>query len=252
MKKALNRERANVGRSAYTDTIKKLLLSSSSKEVAEELGDDLKNINLGTSRDEIQWVDVQEHAVKILNQTGKYLFITPFDSMRYRDMIDEAENNGYSIVVITENLKGKIQGDQDLLGNPIVDLGQFISNYNDSFEFMFVEYEDLNKQEKYVYDTIPEIIEIFGGMPRKVKNIKVSTKMRKDLTANTLTLGCWDEKTSSIVLSKSLLKSKAEFSGTLVHELIHAKTGYGDVTREFERELTKYIGIMAEIALEKD
>lgn len=249
IKKALNRERTNVGRSAYTDTIKKLLLSSSSTEVAEQLGADLKNINIGNAGDEIQWIDVQEHAVKILNQSGKYLFITPFDSMRYPDMIDEARNNGYSIITITENLKNKIKGSEDLSGNPIVDLRQFISNYNDSFEFNFIEYQDLKENEKRVYDLIPRIVKIFGGMPRKVKEIKISSKMRKDLFANSLTLGCWDDKSKSIVLTRKLLSSTAKFSGTLIHELIHAKTGYDDVTREFENELTKSIGNITELIL---
>lgn len=252
IKKALNRERTNVGRSAYTDTIKKLLLSSSSTEVAEQLGADLKNINIGNAGDEIQWIDVQEHAVKILNQSGKYLFITPFDSMRYPDMVDEARNNGYSIITITENLKNKIEGSEDLSGNPIVDLGQFISNYNDSFEFNFIEYQDLKENEKRVYDLIPRIVEIFGGMPRKVKEIKISSKMRKDLFANSLTLGCWDDKSKSIVLTRKLLSSTAKFSGTLIHELIHAKTGYDDVTREFENELTKSIGKITELILNEE
>lgn len=249
IKKALNRERTNVGRSAYTDTIKKLLLSSSSTEVAEQLGAHFKSINISNSGDELQWIDVQEHAVKILNQSGKYLFITPFDSMRYPDMVDEAKNNGYSIIIITENLKNKIEGRGDLSGNPIVDLGQFISNYNDSFEFNFIEYEQLKESEKRVYDLIPRVVKIFGGMPRKVKEIKISTKMRKDLFANSSTLGCWDDKSKSIVLTRKLLSSTAKFSGTLIHELIHAKTGYDDVTREFENELTKSIGKIAELIL---
>src|SRR5208337_1465627 len=63
--KALNRERSNVGRSAYTASVKNILLSSTAKEVAEILARDLKNINEGTEHDELTWIDVQEHAVKI-------------------------------------------------------------------------------------------------------------------------------------------------------------------------------------------
>ena len=252
IKKALNRERTNVGRSAYTETVKKLLLSSSSTEVAEQLGADLKNINIGNAGDEIQWIDVQEHAVKILNQNGKHLFITPFDSMRYPDMIDEAKNNGFTIITITENLKRKIEGSEDHSGNPIVDLGQFISNYNDSFEFNFIEYEELKENEKRVYDLIPKITEIFGGMPRKVKEIKISSKMRKDLFASSQTMGCWDNNSKSIVLTRRLLNSVAKFSGTLIHELIHAKTGFDDVTREFENKLTESIGKLSQIILENE
>src|SRR5699024_4208545 len=75
-KKALNRERTNVGRTAYTNSVKSILLNSGSKEVAESLGNDLININKGTAKDELSWIDIQEHAVKILNQEGEYLFVS--------------------------------------------------------------------------------------------------------------------------------------------------------------------------------
>jgi hypothetical protein len=251
IKKALNRERTNVGRSAYTDSIKKILLASQSKEVAESLAKDLTNINKGTSRDELTWIDVQEHSVKILNQQGKYLFITSLEAMQHPDMIDQAKNSGHEIITIPENLKYKIQGSTDLSGNPIVDIGQFVSNYNDSFHFNFLDPEKLTQKEKEIYDLTPKIIDIFGGLPKKVKSIKISTTMRKDFFADVETLGCWDEKTNSIVLSRKTLKSLQDYSGTLIHELIHAKTGYDDVTRVFESELTVTIGKLCEKLLTK-
>ncbi len=107
IRKALNRERTNVGRSAYTDSIKKILLSSATKEVAEILANDLTNISEGTAHDELSWIDVQEHSVKILNQLGKYLFITSFEGMQYPDMIDQARDSGHEIITIPENLKQK-------------------------------------------------------------------------------------------------------------------------------------------------
>ncbi|MFQ3577281.1 MAG: hypothetical protein SNJ77_12680 [Cytophagales bacterium] len=251
IKKALNRERTNVGRSAYTDSIKKILLASQSKEVAESLAKDLTNINKGTARDELTWIDVQEHSVKILNQQGKYLFVTSFEAMQHPDMIDQAKNSGHEIITIPENLKYKIQGSTDLSGNPIVDIGQFVSNYNDSFDFNFLEPEKLTQKEKEIYDLTPKIIDIFGGQPKKVKSIKISTTMRKDFFADVETLGCWDEKTNSIVLSRKTLKSLQDYSGTLIHELIHAKTGYDDVTRAFESELTETIGKLCRNLLTK-
>ncbi len=251
IKKALNRERVNVGRSAYTDSVKKILLASTSKDVAEILAKDLTNINLGTAHDELTWLDVQEHSVKILNQKGKYLFLTTFEAMQYPDMIDQAVSSGHQIITIPENLKMKIQGSTDLSGNPIIDIKQFISNYNDSFDFKFIEPDKLNSKEKAVFGLTPNIIQLFGGTPQKVKSIKISTTMRKDFFADIDTQGCWDEKTKSIVLSRKTLKSISEYSGTLIHELIHAETGYSDVTREFENSLTDTIGKLCQRILIK-
>jgi hypothetical protein len=83
LKKSLNRERTNVGRTAYTNSVKKILLNAKSKDVAEILADDLTNINRGTAHDELLWIDVQEHSVKILNQLGKYLFVTSLEAMQF-------------------------------------------------------------------------------------------------------------------------------------------------------------------------
>ena len=251
IKKALNRERSNVGRSAYTDSVKKILLSSKEKEVAETLANDLTNINRGTAHDELTWIDVQEHSVKILNQTGKYLFITSFEAMQHPDMIDHARTSGHKIITIPENLKDKIQGATDLSGNPIIDIGQFVENYNDSFEFNYVDPEKLNNKEKAVYQFTPKILDLFGKVPKKVKEIRISSTMRKDFFDEAETLGCWDQKTSSIVLARKTLRSLSEYSGTLIHELIHAKTGHDDVTRAFENSLTEKIGDLCNRILER-
>ncbi|MBX3630272.1 MAG: ATP-binding protein [Nitrosomonas sp.] len=251
IKKALNRERTNVGRTAYTDSIKKILLSSTKKEVVEMLVKDLTNINAGTAHDELGWLDVQEHSVKILNREGKYLFITSFEAMQYPDMIDQARNSGHEIITIPENLKLKVQDSKDLSGNPIVDIGQFILNYNDSFTFNFVDPEQLNDKEKAIYQYTQEIIDIFGGKPKKVKEIKISSTMRRDLFSGVETLGCWDEKSRSIIIDQKNLKTISNYSGTLIHELVHAKTGYGDVTRSFENGLTNAIGHICKQLLEK-
>lgn len=242
IKKALNRERTNVGRSAYTDSVKKILLSSTKKEVAEILAADLPKINLGTAHDELTWIDVQEHAIKILNQQGKYLFITSFEAMQHPDMLDQARNSGHEIITIPENLKFKIQDTKDFSGDPIIDFGQFVENYNDSFEFVFIAPETLSSSEKSVYDHTAKILDLFGGKPYKVQSINISSTMRNDFFGEVVTLGCWDGQSRSIVISRKTLNSISDYSGTLIHELIHAKTGYFDVSRAFETSLTEQIG----------
>ncbi|KAF7962276.1 hypothetical protein AWV80_23350 [Cupriavidus sp. UYMU48A] len=66
IKKAINRERSHVGRTAYTDSVKKILLASTNDYVARKLSDDISRFQDGTMHDELAWVDVQEHAVRIL------------------------------------------------------------------------------------------------------------------------------------------------------------------------------------------
>jgi hypothetical protein len=242
IKKALNRERTNVGRSAYTDSVKKILLASQTKEVAELLANDLGRISKGTAHDELSWIDVQEHSVKILNQQGKYLFITSDEAMQYPDMVDEAKRSDHVVIIVPDSLRYRIKGGLDQAGKPIIDFGQFVTNYNDSFSFEFIAPSKLTKREMEVYQHTDTIIGLFGGKPPKVKEIKISATMRRDYFADSATEGCWDESSQSIVISRPMLKSIQKYAGTLIHELIHAKTGQEDVTRAFENSLTDAIG----------
>ena len=251
IKKSLNRERTNVGRTAYTDSVKKILLACKSTDVAKVLADDLQNINYGTAHDELSWIDVQEHSVKILNQNEKVLFVSSTDIMLHPDMIEEAKATGLQIISIPENLKEKIKGGLDLSGKPIVDISQFVTSYNDSFSFEFVAIENLNKSVREIFDLTDNILNLVDGKPRTVRDIKISTTMRKDFFGQTETHGVWEPNTSSIIIHRPMLNSLKDYAGTLIHEAIHAKSGLGDISRNFESGLTTAIGQVCEKALTK-
>ena len=251
IKKSLNRERTNVGRTAYTESVKKILLACKSTDVAKILADDLQNINYGTAHDELSWIDVQEHSVKILNQNEKVLFVSSTDIMLHPDMIEEAKASGLQIISIPENLKEKIKGGLDLSGKPIVDISQFLTTYNDSFSFEFVPIENLTKSEREIFDLTNDILNLIDGKPRTVRDIKISTTMRKDFFSQAETHGLWEPNTSSIIIHRPMLNSIKDYAGALIHEAIHAKSGLGDISRNFESELTIAIGQVSEKALTK-
>jgi hypothetical protein len=251
IKKSLNRERTNVGRTAYTDSVKKILLACKSSDVAKILADDLQNINYGTQHDELSWIDVQEHSVKILNQNEKVLFVSSTDIMLHQDMIEEAKASGHQIISIPENLKEKIKGGTDLSGKPIIDISQFTTTYNDSFSFDFVAIENLTPKEREVYNLTNDILNLIDGKPRIVRDIKISTTMRKDFFSEGETVGVWEPNTGSIIILRKMLNSIKDYAGTLIHEAIHAKSGMGDISRNFEHELTVAIGQVCEKALSK-
>ncbi len=242
IKKAINRERSHVGRTAYSDSVKKILLASTNGDVARKLAEDISRFQLGEMHDELAWIDVQEHAVRILNAQEKVVMVTAYEAMCFPNLIDQARQSGNTILTIPENLRAKIADSVDVEGNRMVDLTQFTEIYNDSFSFDFVEIDALSSQERKILDTTAFVIEAFGGKPAKVAAIKISNTMRPDLMCNSQTLGCWDPSTSSIVIWRPLLNSFEEFSSILIHELVHAKTGYSDVTRDFESALTTTIG----------
>ena len=249
IKQALNRERSNVGRSAYSDRVRKILLSCKSKKVAESLVNDLVNFSTGKLHDELKWIDVQEHAVKILNASEKVVFLTSQELIRSQNMVDEAKRGGYKIVVIPENLKEKILGMKDIEGNFIRDLGQFYKEYEANFEFKFIPPEKLMPSEKEVFSKTDKIFSLIGGKPRKIKEVKISETMRKDFSSFTEAEGSWDEKTGCIIIKRDQLTSLENYASTLLHEVAHAISGMKDVDRNFELELTRIIGVLASKAL---
>ena len=242
IKKAINRERANVGRTAYAESVKKILLSSNNADVAQQLSRDLANYQSGMAHDELAWLDVQEHAVKILNTQGNVVVVTAEEALSRPDLMDDARNSGLSIVTIPENLRAKVANSVDVAGNRIVDITAYTQSYNESFVFKFVERESLSENEKDVFSITPWVLETFGGKPENVESIRISSTMRPETNSTKNAIGCWDQSTASIVISREELGSKSRYAAVLMHELIHAKTGFSDVTRDFETSLTVLIG----------
>lgn len=240
IKKALNRERTNVGRTAYSDRIKSILLSCKEKAVAQALVDDLRHFETGTLHDELKWTDVSVHATKILNAVSKVVFMTPSELMQASKYVDEAKKAGYQIVTIPENVRDKISGQTDLSGNPIQDLSQFKQTWNESFEFKFISPNKLTPSERAVYDATPKIVGLIGGLPSNVKEIKISETMRMETYSFVEAAGLWDP--PHIIIKRTQLRSLEEYAGTLLHEIAHARSGAPDISSEFEQSLTDLLG----------
>ena len=252
IKKALNRERTNVGRSAYSERVKSILLSCKSREIVELLINDLENYDKGTMHEELKWIDVQEHAVKLLNESEKVVFLTSEELITAADMVDEAKSAGYKIVIIPENLKQRIRGLKDPSGNVIRDLYEFCREYNESFEFEFIEPHQLTHDERKIFDLTDKIFALIGGKPEIIKEVKISKKMKKELSSFTQAKGVWEPSTKMIIIHRSQLKDIEAYAGTLLHEVAHAVSGASDVTRDFELELTKLLGKVVKQALKEN
>jgi hypothetical protein len=249
MRKALNRERTNVGRTAYTDRVKQMLLNATASDVAEELASQLQAMQSGEGSDEVRWKEVAIHAVRILSGSGDYLFITADQLMNNSSAVDHARGDGIRVITIPDTIQQEVSGMNDLSGTPIRDLGQYQSEWNNSFIFDFVEPCALAPGERAVFEQAQAIVDLVGGLPLRVQAVRVSNTMRIDFETGSDALGLWDGATKSIVIRRDQLASLPDFAGTLLHELAHAKTGFDDVTRSFENALTDIIGKTAAAAL---
>ncbi|MDR3611326.1 MAG: hypothetical protein P4L27_12240 [Ignavibacteriaceae bacterium] len=240
IRKALNRERTNVGRTAYANTIKSILLNCRGRDVAKCLVNDFKNYSSGTIHDELKWIDVQEHAVKMLNNYEKVVFVTTDEIASSPDLIDEVKSSGYTMINIPANLKDKIQGQSDVGGNVIREFNQFKIERNDNFEFKFIHIEKLNQLEKQNYNLLDQILGLIGGKPSKIHKILISETMQRDDDSFRPSEGLYQG--DQIIIKRSVLSDTERFVAVLLHEIAHAKSGATDATRAFETELTNMLG----------
>ena len=251
LSKAMNRERQNLGRTAYTDLVKRILLDSKSLLVATSLGENLQKIEHGDACEEMKWIDVQAHSVKILN-SEKTTFITAEEARSRPDLIDAIQDASKNIIIIPTALREKVSGLADLKGEQIVTLDRFIQEYNESFEYNVIPEVNLTSSERSVWNLRDRILEIVGGTPPRVRGIHIADQIRKPSYQTTgRTQGVWDSQESKIYLLRETLASLPLFAGVLLHEAIHAKHGIGDVDRGFEGLLTQYLGEAAAKCIRK-
>jgi hypothetical protein len=240
IRKAMNRERTNVGRTAYANTIKSILLNCKSREVATTLVDDFKNYSNGTTHDELKWIDVQEHAVKMLNNYEKVVFVTTDEIASSPDLVDEVKSGGFTMVNIPVNLKDKIQGQSDVGGNVIREFDQFKIERNENFEFKFIQPSQLNQLEKQNYNLLDKVLALIGDRPLNINKILISEIMQRDDFSFRPSEGL--RQGDQIIIKRSVLSDTKRFIAVLLHEVAHAKSNATDATRDFEDELTNMLG----------
>jgi hypothetical protein len=242
LQRALNRERSNVGRSAYQERVKAILLKAKSSVVAEQLVQDLTRIPLGTNHDEITWLDVQEQAVRILATKGKSVFVSSQQMFTMGATIMEARADGYKVIVIPDRLLARLPKLRDLNGNQILDISGFVQVWNASFHYDFVDPAKLKGVERDSWSILPELFRLARDHAKRVKEVRVSKTMRLDEGAYE-TEGVWDS--PNIVVKQSVLDSRRHFARVVLHEMAHASSGANHGSLAFMAAIDDLAGLAA-------
>ncbi len=249
LRRALNRERSNVGRSAYTDQVKSILTRCRSTEVAGLLAEDLNAYASGRLHDELEWRVVALHACRVLQTNEKVLFVTAWQIMDDTAQLRYARTDGYRIVVVPEDIARSLGGLTDLSGRPLVDLDKYRNEWNDSFSFTFIGPDVMTPAEREVFSRTQEVGALAGVDLRKSKiAVQISETMRLNDTGDPV-LGVWESAGQRIVVRRDQIADLACYAGTLLHEIGHMTSGTTDGTLEFESELSHLLGVTAAIAL---
>jgi len=251
IKKAINRERTNVGRTAYANTVKSILLECQSEEIGNSLSADLSSFSYGNSHDELKWLDIQEHAAKILNKYKRVVFVTAEEIERGSDLVNEARLGGAEIIVIPNNLRDKIalQNEYEDDENKVRIFTEFVQERSENFEFKIVDESNLSNSEKQVFLKKDKIFQMIGGIPFNIKSVVVSDTMQKDNMTFSQAAALWEQSNQRIIIWRPILRNEQEYLGVLLHEISHATSGAIDATRYFESELTRLLGFFSKKAI---
>jgi hypothetical protein len=239
MKKRLNRERLNVGRTTYAERVKGILKESSADEVHDLLIEELLERGRGPMPDELQWIEISQMTLTLLHEREEVIFVVEYELHSHPDVLDHARADGLKIVIVTNAEKAKLVEQAKAGGIDVRTLENYVAEFNESFEYRFVEPIDLTEKEREVYDLTAEIMALVGVTGNDQPEVKVSETMR---ISRDDTEGVWDPELDAIVIKRANLKKRRSYAAVLLHELAHAMTGAHDVTREFENVLTGYLG----------
>jgi len=251
VREALNRERSNVGRTAYTPRVKKTLQEAESEAVAERLIEDLERFTEGTAHEELGWKPIRVHAAKLMNSLRDVVFATIEEQRSKRDLLDHAREDGYEVITVPENVRREIEGAKDVGGEEMRDVGAYTAEYNESFQYEWVDEGDLTDEERDVWEHRQEILDLLDDAPH-FNAIRISEQMRVTGGEGWKTRGTWVTPERWIVIHRPVLKDLPTFASVLLHELAHPRSGASDQTREFEKALTDMLGECATAAIARD
>ena len=249
LRRALNRERSNVGRSAYSDRVKAILTACTSSNVAGPLAEGLNAYTTGRLYDELAWRDVALHACRVLQTNEKVVFATAWQMGTGSAQLQYAQDDGYRIVVVPEDIARSLSSLTDLNGKPLVDLDGYRNEWNASFSFVLVDPHAMTPAERAVFDRTQEISALVGAdLRRRQVTVLVSETMRLNETGNPV-LGLWEQAERRIVIRRDQLNLFTSYAATLLHEIGHMTSGATDGSLAFENELSRLLGVTARAAL---
>jgi hypothetical protein len=246
LRKGMNRERNNVGRSAYTDRVQDILMKCGSDPVADRLTSKLVQVSQtsGAKQGELGWAPIVVHACKVLATNRKIAFITSRENSSAAYMREQYAS--YEFVVVPDETISRLKGQKDYNGNKLVTFAGLLEKFNESFEVTPIPLHELTNEERSIFALHKQAIAVaaLGNGPTRIDSVVVSEMLTLE-DDGTSALGVWEPDHHRISIKRSQLTNASTFLGVFLHEYAHAATGTDDMTSEFEDALTELLGTVA-------
>ncbi len=259
MKKRLNRERFNVGRTVYAPRIRSILKEAESALVHERLVDAVRAQGTGSTYDELGWIEISQMALNLMPKQQKVVYFTEDEIESRPDVLSSVLSEGYEPVTITEQQKERLERQErpdrreqrtmapDETREPaqrgadgeVRTVVKYVEEFRKSFEYQFVGPVSLDPEEQAVYERTREIEVVVGLDPDTAPEVRISETLP---FSRQRAGGTWDPALRAVIIARSKLASLPDYAATLLHELVRATAQVAYLTPEFERVLTQYLG----------
>src|SRR5262249_22707831 len=148
--------------------------------------------------------------------------------------IQKAIDDGLRVVMVPEPIRNRLSGQQDTQGRPLIDLGGFLAAWNESFEFKWVESDQLTVSESEVWAIVGPLLALVLPGSERIKAVLLSESMRINPLTHAEAEGLWDARERRIVIKRTCLDTKVHLAATLLHEVGHVVSEAGDISSAFE------------------
>jgi hypothetical protein len=250
MKKRLNRERFNVGRTVYAPRIRSILKEAESPVVHERLVEAVRDQSAGPTYDEMGWIEISQMALNLMPKQRKVVYFTEDEIESRPDVFSSVLSEGYEPVTITEQQKERLerqemqtpargQASEPSASSEVRTVVRYVEEFRKSFEYQFVGPVSLDPAERAVYEKTREIVAVVGLDPESAPEVRISETLP---FSRQRAGGTWDPSLQAVIVERGKLASLPEYAATVLHELVRATAQVAYLTPEFERVLTRYLG----------
>jgi hypothetical protein len=246
MRAKLNRERLHVGRGVYAEQVRAILSEAAAPAVTERLAEQAAQRGAGSTCEELTWADVAQRALTLLHAQSRVVLVTEEELQERPGIIGDARDDGLHAVVISAREKQHLARQAKTGGPAVRTLEGYVTEYNESFQYQFVEPDDLTPDEQRCFALTDAVLALVGLAGRRRPRVRVSETLR---TGSDDTQGLWEAETRTLVVHRACLADSATYAGVLLHEAAHMQ-GAPDVSRQFENVLTDFLGRVALRAIE--
>lgn len=251
MKRRLNRERFNVGRTIYAPRIRSILKEAESPAVRERLVEAVRAQGSGSTYDEMGWIEISQMALNLMPKQRKVVYFTEDEIESRPDVLSSVVSEGYEPVTITEQQRERLERQEPTRRersepSEVRTVVRYVEEFRKAFEYQFVEPDALDPSERAVFERTAEIESVVGLDPEAAPQVRIAENLP---FSRQRAGGTWDPSLQAVIIERGKLASLAEYAAILLHELVRANAQVAYLTPEFERVLTVYLGQAAAAAV---